>query len=193
MSGTRARTATTVAVVALGGALGALARHGIALALPTAPAAVPVATLLTNVTGCLLIGVLTVLVTEVRPTHPLVRPFLGTGVLGGFTTFSSYAVETERLLAAGRTDAALLYLVGTPVLGLLAAVAGTALARRLAHTATSPAPGTDAHRPAPADPVVTAGTTPRPMVGVEAGTAPETGTAPPDDTAPGHRTEEHDG
>jgi fluoride exporter len=110
-----------VASVALGGALGALARYALALALPTAPGRFPLATFLTNVLGGLLIGVLVVVLTELTEAHPLLRPLLVTGVLGGFTTFSTYAVDIQRLVLDGRVGVALAYLAGT----LLAAVAAT--------------------------------------------------------------------
>ncbi|WP_233604162.1 fluoride efflux transporter CrcB [Micromonospora sp. HM5-17] len=110
-----------VAVVALGGALGSTARYGLAVAWPHTPTGFPWATLVTNLSGCVLIGVLMqVIATRITP-HRLVRPFLGTGVLGGFTTFSTYAVETRGLLAAGRPGLALGYLLGT-LAGALAAV-----------------------------------------------------------------------
>lgn len=118
--------------VAAGGALGALARWGAGLALPTAPATFPWTTLGINVLGCLLIGMLIALVTDVVVAHPLVRPFLGTGVLGGFTTFSGYVVEAQQLLLAGRHGIAFGYLLGTVAGALLAAAAGIALVRRLA-------------------------------------------------------------
>ncbi len=99
--------------VSVGGALGALARYGVGVVLPS-----PWATFGINVVGCLLIGVLLVLVVERGPAHPLVRPFLGTGVLGGFTTFSAYAVDVQLLL--DRPAAAAAYLVGTLVAALAA-------------------------------------------------------------------------
>lgn len=61
--------------------------------------------------------------------HPLVRPFLGVGLLGGFTTFSTYAVDTARLLEGGRPGPASAYLAGT-VGAALAAVALAAWATR---------------------------------------------------------------
>jgi Integral membrane protein possibly involved in chromosome condensation len=67
------------------------------------------------VVGCLLIGVLIVAVTEWTVAHPLVRPFLGTGILGGFTTFSTYAVDAEQLLTTGRVTTAVAYLAATLV------------------------------------------------------------------------------
>ena len=124
----------TVAAVALGGALGALARWGIGLAWPTPHGGFPVATLVINVVGCLLMGVLVVHVAEVREAHPLVRPFLGVGVLGGFTTFSTFAVDAQQLLAQGRLGVALGYLAATVLGSVGAAALGLALARRTTRT-----------------------------------------------------------
>jgi CrcB protein len=117
--------------VAAGGVLGALARWGAGLALPHAPGTFPLGTFLVNVLGCLLIGVLLVMIIEVRQVHPLVRPFLATGVLGGFTTFSTYAVDTQALLSGGHVVTAAAYLVGT----LVAALAATWLGIRLTRAA----------------------------------------------------------
>ncbi|MGP4104250.1 fluoride efflux transporter FluC [Nonomuraea sp. KM90] len=121
-----------LAVIAAGGALGALARHGAQVALPNGPAGFPWATFLVNVSGCLLIGVLMVVITEVRPAHRLVRPFLGVGVLGGYTTFSAYAVDVQRAVAAGAPVTGLVYLAATMVAALLAVAGGMWLTRRLA-------------------------------------------------------------
>jgi CrcB protein len=120
-----------VVVVAVGGALGALARWALAEALPHDSGSLPWSTLLTNVVGCFLIGVLMVLVIERLPDRRLVRPFVGTGILGGFTTFSTYAVDTRGLLADGRVTVAAAYLAGTLVLGLLAVVVGLRLTERV--------------------------------------------------------------
>ena len=119
-----------VAVVAVGGVVGAEARYGLAVGLPHAPGAWAWSTLIANVTGCLLIGVLMVLVTE-RIRHPLVRPLLGVGVLGGYTTFSTYTVDTLAAFDAGSAGPALLYLVLTPVLAVTAAAIGVAGTRAL--------------------------------------------------------------
>ena len=118
-------------VIALGGGLGALARYGLAQLWPTHPGRFPWATFVTNVLGCLLIGVLMVLVTEVWAAHPLVRPFLGVGFLGGFTTFSTYAVETRGLLTPGTIGLAFVYVAGTLVAALLATLAGVQATRTL--------------------------------------------------------------
>jgi len=108
-----------VLVVALGGGAGAAARLAAYRVAPEVWS-----TLGVNLAGCALIGVLVVLTTEVWRTHPLVRPFLGTGVLGGFTTFSTYALDAHGLWASGDRAGAAGYLVGT----LLGCVAATALA-----------------------------------------------------------------
>ncbi|MCD2192722.1 fluoride efflux transporter CrcB [Actinomycetospora endophytica] len=121
-----------VAVVAAGGALGALARWGIGLAWPAPHGSFPTATLLINVVGCLLMGVLVVHVAEVREAHPLVRPFLGVGVLGGFTTFSTFAVDTQQLLVGGHLGVALGYLAATVLGSVGAAALGLTLARTTA-------------------------------------------------------------
>ena len=121
-----------VAVVAAGGVLGALARWAAGLAWPTPPGAFPTTTLAINVVGCLLTGVLVVHVAEVRTAPPLVRPFLGVGVLGGFTTFSTFSYDAYQLLAGGHLATALAYLAATVVGSVGAAALGLALARRTA-------------------------------------------------------------
>ncbi|TDC20261.1 fluoride efflux transporter CrcB [Streptomyces sp. 8K308] len=126
---------SVLTVVALGGGLGAAARYGAGLLWPTPADGFPWTTLLVNVVGCALIGVLMVLITEVWTAHRLVRPFLGTGLLGGFTTFSTYSQDIERQLTDGRALTAVSYLLLT-LAGALAAVLGAAAAtRRLARHA----------------------------------------------------------
>jgi fluoride exporter len=123
-----------VAAVAVGGIVGAEARYGLAVGLPHVPGAWAWSTLIANVTGCLLIGVLMVLVSE-RIRHPLVRPLLGVGVLGGYTTFSTYTVDIQQLVAVGAARTALLYLSGTAIAALTAVYFGITITRRVAeHT-----------------------------------------------------------
>lgn len=117
--------------IAAGGALGSLARYGISVWFPAGPAGFPWAVFSVNVAGCLLIGVLMTLVTEVSPMQRLIRPFFGVGVLGGFTTFSTYAVDSHRLLDANAPGAALAYLAGTPVAALVAVAVGDIVTRAL--------------------------------------------------------------
>lgn len=119
---------TLLALVALGGAVGALGRHGLSVALPTDPGALPLATLLTNLSGCLALGLL---VGRQPPTSWL-RPFLGTGVLGGFTTFSAFALETDRLLLAAPL-VAVAYVAASLVGGLVLTAAGLRWGRRREH------------------------------------------------------------
>ncbi|MFJ1751102.1 fluoride efflux transporter FluC [Streptomyces sp. NPDC088116] len=122
-----------LAVIAAGGAAGSSARYGASLLWPTAEGAFPWTTLGVNALGCLLIGVLMVLVSGAEPpVHPLVRPFLGVGVLGGFTTFSTYALDISELLRRGETGTALGYLAGTAVGALGAVWAAATVTRRLA-------------------------------------------------------------
>ncbi|MFJ7628504.1 fluoride efflux transporter CrcB [Streptomyces sp. NPDC097595] len=110
-----------VAVVALGGAAGACARYGAGLLWTTAADGFPWTTLVVNVIGCAVIGVFMVVISEVWAAHRLVRPFFGTGVLGGFTTFSTYAVDIEQLVSKDRAGTGLVYL-GVTLLAALAAV-----------------------------------------------------------------------
>ncbi|MFC5176578.1 fluoride efflux transporter CrcB [Nocardioides taihuensis] len=116
-------------VIAVGGMVGATARYAAGEAWPPPQGAVPWSTLVVNVSGCLLIGVLMVVVVEIQGAHPLLRPFAGVGVLGGFTTFSTYTAETAGLLRTGHPGLALAYWLGTLVLALAGVVAGVVLAR----------------------------------------------------------------
>ena len=118
--------------IALGGVVGAEARYGVALLLPHRPGEFAWSTLVVNVSGCLLIGALMVVLLEVLTPHRLVRPFLGVGVLGGYTTFSTFAMDAQELLLAHRPGAALLFVVLSLVLGAAAVWAATRATRRLA-------------------------------------------------------------
>lgn len=117
----------SVAAVAAGGALGAAARYGVERAWPARPDGFPWATFGINVAGCVVMGVVVMLFMEIRPAPPLVRPFLATGFLGGFTTLSTYAADTERVARLGSPGTALAYYAGT----LLAGLAGTWCASKL--------------------------------------------------------------
>jgi fluoride exporter len=119
-------------VIAVGGVIGAEARYGVGLAFPHTTAAWPWATLVVNAVGSVLIGVLMVVIVELLDAHRLVRPFLGVGVLGGFTTFSTYAVDALFMTDNGRVGVAVAYVVMTPVVAVLACAVGAMLARVLA-------------------------------------------------------------
>jgi CrcB protein len=116
-------------VIAVGGMAGADARYGLGLVLPHRTGDWPWATLLINISGCFLIGVLMIIITEVRQAHRLVRPCLGVGVLGGYTTFSTYAVDALSMARADRFGLALGYLILTPVLAVLACAVGAGVTR----------------------------------------------------------------
>ncbi|MFI5783333.1 fluoride efflux transporter CrcB [Nocardia sp. NPDC051570] len=118
-----------LAVISLGGGLGALARYGITQLLPTRPGQFPWGTFVTNVSDCFAIGILMVLITEIWSAHRLVRPFLGVGFLGGFTTFSTYTLEIRGLLQPGTATIAFAYLSGTLVCAMLTVLTGVTLAR----------------------------------------------------------------
>jgi CrcB protein len=112
--------------VVVGGAVGVLAR-GLIIAPITDPAAVPWLTLAINAVGSLLLGVV---VGWLDDRHPLARAFLGTGVMGGFTTYSAFAVATAvwvstPWLAAGLAAASLLA-------GIAGAIVGLFVGRRIA-------------------------------------------------------------
>ncbi|MFG3661035.1 fluoride efflux transporter CrcB [Streptomyces sp. NPDC047706] len=126
----RSEQVPVVAVVAVGGAIGAAARYAAALWWPAQAGGFPWATFWVNVCGCVVIGAFMVLVTGLRVPHRLVRPFFGTGVLGGFTTFSAYAVEIERLVGTGHPGPALAYLATTVLAALAAVWAGASATRR---------------------------------------------------------------
>ncbi|WP_304455098.1 CrcB family protein [Nocardiopsis sp. YSL2] len=125
-------TGDTLLAVAAGGALGGSARYALLVLMPHDGAAFPWSTFAENVVGSFAMGALVVLVTEVARPHRLLRPFLGVGVLGGFTTFSTYAVDIVGLVGAGAPGTALAYLLATPACALAAVWAGMALTRALA-------------------------------------------------------------
>jgi CrcB protein len=123
---------------AVGGALGALARWGVGRALPHSPGGWPAATLTVNLTGCLLIGVLLAVLLSRYPGHPWLRPFLATGVLGGYTTYSTFAVDAVQLAEAGAWGAAAGYVLASVVGGVLAVAAGLVLGRAVAGRPAGP-------------------------------------------------------
>ena len=118
--------------VACGGALGGAARYGLNTAFPHSPEQFPTSTFIENVTGCFVLSALMVYLLDVWPPNRYLRPFLGVGVLGGFTTFSAYTAETRGLLQEGEAPVALLYLFGSVAAGLIAVWIGATLARAVA-------------------------------------------------------------
>ncbi|SCE89155.1 fluoride efflux transporter FluC [Micromonospora saelicesensis] len=131
-----ARPATVLAAIAAGGVLGALARAGLQHAVPHPPTGFPWATFTINTSGCLLIGVLMAVLGHLDGGPPLARPFLGVGVLGGFTTFSTYAVDVQQAIVVGAPGTALAYLAATVVGALVAVAVGDAVTAGLLRRAT---------------------------------------------------------
>ena len=112
---------------AVGGALGAPARWAVGEAIPSATW--PVATLLVNLSGCLLVGVLLAVLSARPRARPWLRPFLATGVLGGWTTYSTFAVDVVRLAEAGAWGVAGGYVLVSVAGGVLAVAGGVVLGR----------------------------------------------------------------
>src|SRR5689334_4761095 len=124
-------------MAALGGALGALARWAITEALPHSPGDWPWSTLLENLLGCLAIGALLAVLLARFPHSPYLRPFLAVGVLGGFTTYSTFAVDVVRLTGAGHRVLAIGYVLTSVLGGVLAVVLGLLLGRAAVRAAES--------------------------------------------------------
>jgi len=120
-------------VVGCGGFLGAMARYGLTgLVHSRTDTLFPLGTMVVNVTGCLVIGVLMSLIEDRQLFSPNVRIFLTIGLLGGFTTFSSLGYETLELLRAGSMRLALWNVLGNVAAGLAAVFAGWSATRALA-------------------------------------------------------------
>ena len=119
-----------IGLVALGGAAGAASREGLSLVIPNL-GAVPVAIPIINVIGAFLLGFLYEAVTRLdsaRPTGKNLKLLLGTGFCGGFTTYSSMATDTAVLFRDGLPWAAVIYALGTVLVGACATWAGIAVA-----------------------------------------------------------------
>ncbi|MGH2719004.1 MAG: fluoride efflux transporter CrcB [Actinomycetota bacterium] len=124
--GSRARVLGTIAV---GCALGAPARYGLSQLIHVAKDSFPWSTFTINVTGSFALGFLLVLILERFPPSRYLRPFAATGFLGAYTTYSTYAVETDLLFKDGHAAIGLAYGLGSVLVGFLAVWAGIWLAR----------------------------------------------------------------
>lgn len=118
-----------LAAVFAGGALGTIARAEVAEALPVHPGTFPWATFAVNVVGAALLGWFTTRLQERLPLSLFRRPFLGTGICGGLTTFSTMQLELLRLLDGGDVGLALGYAAASVVAGLAAVLLATNLVR----------------------------------------------------------------
>jgi CrcB protein len=121
-----------LAAVALGGALGAPARYGVAQLIHVAPDTFPWATFWTNVSGSAALGFLLALIVARFPPSRYVRPFVATGFLGAYTTYSTFAVDTDLLVKDGRAGIGAAYSGASLVAGFVAVWLGITAARALA-------------------------------------------------------------
>lgn len=129
----RARRAepSVLAAIALGGALGAPARYGVAQLIYVDSAGFPWATFWTNITGSLALGLILAMMIERFPPKRYMRPFIATGFLGAYTTYSTFAVETDLLIKDGHAVVAVVYAAASLMAGLAAVWAGIWAARAL--------------------------------------------------------------
>ena len=118
------RSPGVLAAVVLGGSLGTLARYSLDRLIPTPLGHFPVATLVINLSGSLMIGLLLPIILVQPAPHPLVRPFCITGILGGWTTYSALATDTATLFKTGHAWLGLGDLGATVVGGLALVAAG---------------------------------------------------------------------
>ena len=134
MSGGVAGSPVSVGVlgaIALGGVIGSLGRYAVGEALPHEVAGFPWATFVVNVTGAFAMGLLVTYLVGRPGVHRRARPFVGVGVLGGWTTFSALAMDAVSLGAADRAQLALGYVAATFLVGTLAVAAGSLVGRRV--------------------------------------------------------------
>jgi len=118
-----------MAAIGGGGALGTLARYGMERALVPDALGFPWATLAVNVVGSFVLGVVVTLVVERWPGDRWLRPLVAVGFCGGFTTFSTFALEVDQRIRHGQAGMALAYVVASSAAGIGAALAGTTLGR----------------------------------------------------------------
>ena len=122
---------TAALFVAVGGALGSVVRYLLSIAIQSRAGSFPTATLVINITGSLLLGLLIRYTMETPSVGPDMRLLLTTGFCGGYTTFSTFSYETARLIEDGELDRAALYVALSLIVSLAATFAGFTLARGL--------------------------------------------------------------
>ena len=121
-----------VLIIAVGGALGSVARYGVqTYVYKLYPFAFPLGTFLVNLIGCLLIGIFYALVEKGNLLTPEWRLFLTTGFCGGFTTFSTFAYENANLIRGNDYFYMALYVAGSVILGVAAVFLGAAFIKSL--------------------------------------------------------------
>lgn len=117
--------------VAIGGALGAMSRYGVALLFSAPTGKFPLATLTVNVLGSLIIGVFYILIIDKGVLAPHWRHIVMVGFLGAFTTFSTFSIETLQLVQAGHWQTALAYFSSSFILCILAVYLGISMTEKL--------------------------------------------------------------
>lgn len=121
------------AVIAVGGVLGSWMRWRLSVWFPVAPGTFPTTTLAVNLVGSALIGVVLVLFLDRQPPRLLSHSFLGTGILGAFTTFSTFTIESAELLRQSKPLTAFVYVIASVVGGVFVALASMRVTRRAIH------------------------------------------------------------
>jgi CrcB protein len=121
---------TALAAVFVGGACGALARVGLDLLLPTPAGTWPWATVAINLSGSLLLGFVATRLLDGRARATYLRPLLGTGLCGTYTTFATMQVELLKMFDHDRAGLAAAYAAASVAAGLIAVALGTRIARR---------------------------------------------------------------
>lgn len=119
--------------VALGGAIGSAARHGVNVSSARLlGSGLPFGTLIVNVLGSFLMGLLMALLTRKFEGNDAARLFLTTGILGGFTTFSAFSLDVFNLMQRGENSMAIIYILASVLLSIIAVFAGFAAFRVMA-------------------------------------------------------------
>jgi CrcB protein len=126
---TRRAEPRVLAAIALGGALGAPARYGVAQLIHVADNSFPWSTFVTNISGSFALGVILALILERFPPTRYLRPFVATGFLGAYTTYSTFAVETDLLIKNGHPGIAAAYAAASLIVGFAAVWLGLLAAR----------------------------------------------------------------
>lgn len=117
-------------MIAIGGAIGAIARYQIAAVIQARiPVGFPYGTFVVNVTGCLIMGFVTALLTERLVVHPNWRFLIPIGFVGAYTTFSTFELETFRAVSEGAWPVAAANIIGSCLAGYVALWAGFVIAR----------------------------------------------------------------
>lgn len=118
-------------IVGLGGAVGAVLRHLISLISVKEGFVYPIKTFIINVLGCFFIGIITALTLKFSSINEKYILFFKTGVCGGFTTFSTFALESEKLLRSSHIRIAILYIVLSLIFGFVSIFCAEALVNKI--------------------------------------------------------------